>query len=308
MINNKQKEFVFRLWTRHATGKNLSTKEYEIMNAWEQDALSAMNPAAVKSAKLETMQELDARFALSHGHSVGVRKKYVWQAAAVIILLFSVGGWFIYDNVFKPDIYTAVAANNKITLEDGTTVTLLPGASLTVEKSFPADTREVRLQGDAVFAVAKSAQHPFIVYADGFTTRVLGTVFKISQSGKVKSVDLYEGKVAVSSGTALLSYLSPQQKWTNFGVPNATAVIPIKFKKVNATAIAPALIFNDVPFRSVAQVLEEAYAVKLQYPENLSDKKITADLSGGTQEENIEAIAFTAGLQVYKEGTVYYFK
>lgn len=307
MINNKQKEFVFRLWTRHAAGKNLSAKENEIMNAWEQDALSAMNPAAVKSAKLETMQELDARFALSHGHSVGLRK-YVWQAAAVIILSLSVGGWFTYDAYFKPDIYTAGAQNSNITLEDGTTVTLLPGASLTVQKSFPADTREVRLQGDAVFAVAKSAQHPFIVYADGFTTRVLGTVFKISQSGKVKSVDLYEGKVAVSSGTALLSYLAPQQKWTNFGVPNATAVIPIKFKKVNATAIAPALIFNDVPFRSVAQVLEEAYAVKLQYPENLSDKKITADLSGGTQEENIEAIAFTAGLQVYKEGTVYYFK
>lgn len=307
MINNKQREFVFRLWTRHATGKNLSQKEHEIMNAWEQDALSAMNPAAVKSAKLETMQKLDARFALSHGHSVGLRK-YVWQAAAVIILLFSVGGWLVYDTCFKPDVYTALAANNTITLEDGTAVTLLPGATLTVEKSFPTDTREVRLQGDAVFAVAKSAEHPFIVYADGFTTRVLGTVFKISQSGKVKSVDLYEGKVAVSSGTSSLSYLAPQQKWTDFGVAYATAVIPIKFKKVHSTAIAPALIFNDVPFRSVAQVLEETYAIKLQYPENLSNKKITADLSGGTKEENIEAIAFTAGLQVYREGAVYYFK
>lgn len=307
MINNKQKEFVFRLWTRHAAGKNLSAKEHEIMNAWEQDALSAMNPAAVKSAKLETMQELDARFALSHGHSVGLRK-YVWQAAAVIILFVSVGGWFTYDAYFKPDVYTAGAQKSNITLEDGTAVTLLPGASLTVEKSFPADTREVRLQGDAVFAVTKSAEHPFIVYADGFTTRVLGTVFKITQSGKVKSVDLYEGKVAVSSGTSSLSYLAPQQKWTDFGVANATAVIPIKFKKVHSTAIAPALIFNDVPFRSVAQVLEETYAIKLQYPENLSNKKITADLSGGTKEENIEAIAFTAGLQVHKEGSVYYFK
>lgn len=308
MKNTQKKEFVFRLWTRQASGENLSPKEQEVMDAWERHTLHTMDAAVADTAKQETMHELQSRFIFKqHSHTPGFRR-YVWQAAAAIILLFSVGGWLVYDNLFKPDVFTAVAANNKITLEDGTVVTLFPGASLTVEESFPADTREVRLQGDAIFSVTKSAQHPFIVYADGFTTRVLGTVFKISQSGKVKSVDLYEGKVAVTSGKASLSYLAPQQKWTNFGVANATAVIPIELKKITSKAIAPALVFNDVPFRNIAVVLEETYAVKLQYPENLSDKKITADLSGGTQEENIEALAFTAGLQVHKEGSVYYFK
>lgn len=308
MIDNKKKRaFVFRLWTKQANEEYLSAKEQELINQWQSSAMQQLDVTQMHHAKEEVYSIFEVPAETSKTNT-NLFRKYAWQAAAVIILLFSVGGWLVYDNLFKPDVYTAVAANNKITLEDGTVVTLLPGAQLIVEKSFPAETRQVQLRGDAVFAVTRSAQHPFIVYADGFTTRVLGTVFKISQSGKVKSVDLYEGKVAVSSGKASLSYLAPQQKWTDFGIPNATAVIPIKLKKAENKTLAPTLIFNDVPFRTVAAVLEEAYTVKLQYPENLSDKKITADLSGGTQEENIEALAFTAGLQVHKEGTVYYFK
>lgn len=128
------------------------------------------------------------------------------------------------------DKYYAESANRKIILADGSVVILLPGSQLTVEKSFPQDTRIVDLKGNAVFTVAKS-KHPFIVHAEGFSTKVLGTVFKITQTGNSKTVDLYEGKVAVSYAGAPVAFLKPHQKWTNFGISRTAAVISYEKEK-----------------------------------------------------------------------------
>ncbi|HCN47525.1 MAG TPA: histidine kinase [Chryseobacterium sp.] len=303
--------FVFRLWAREVSGEKMSEKEEEVLKYWKGHAEKDLDGVHMQEARERVLAELEHYFASSP--TIGHRKNFqnrVYRIAAVIILLLTVGGLFTYHTFIKPDIYLATLENRIVHLEDGSVVTLLPGAELTVEKSFPAATRLVSLKGDALFSVAKSKTHPFIVQADGFSTKVLGTVFKISQSGRKKAVDLYEGKVAVSSAGVPVSYLKPNQKWTNFGVAHTAAVISFTSDKASGKQLPEllALSFNDVPLKEVITVLEGNYNTKIHYPKEAEDRKITADFTGGTVSENIESLAFILGFEVQMKDNAYILK
>lgn len=303
--------FVFRLWQREVSEEIISEKETELLDLWKINVEKDLNANHILESKARVLVVLESYLTQTTyiNHPNGFRK-YFYQIAAVILLLFSVGGIFSYNTFFRPDVYVAEKGNQKVYLKDGSVVTLFPGAELTVEKSFPADTRVVALKGDAIFSVAKSKKHPFIVRADGFSTKVLGTVFKITQSGNDKAVDLYEGKVAVSYVGAPVTFLKPNQKWTNFGVSRTAAVI--SFTKANtSTQKLPSLLslsFNDVMLKDVAEVLQKNYSISIIYPKELAEKKITADFTGGNTDENIEALAFILDLEVQKEKQTYIFK
>lgn len=305
--------FVFRLWEREVSEDSISEKENDLLKQWKNLAEKDLDIVHLKESRERILSGLEHYFSQTDSISVSSVKSFtthLYKMAAVIILLLSLGGFFTYIMFIKPDVYIAKSGNRIVHLEDGSVVTLLPGAELTVEKSFPASTRVVDLKGDAVFSVAKSKKHPFIVRAEGFSTKVLGTVFKISQSGKKKSVDLYEGKVAVSSPGVPVSFLVPNQKWTNFGIAHTTAIISLKPVK-NSANKAPAILslsFNDVPLKEVVAVLESNYQTRVQYPKEAEDKKITADFTGGTVGENIESLAFILGLEVQKKENTYILK
>ncbi|WP_228458976.1 FecR family protein [Chryseobacterium bernardetii] len=303
--------FVFRLWTREVSEEKISEKEKEILKRWKIHAEKDLDEADLQESKERVLAGLEHYF-VSY-EKVGYRNslhKNTYKIAAVIILLLTLGGLFTYHTFIKPDIYLAVSDNRIVHLEDGSVVTLLPGAELTVEKSFPASTRVVGLKGDAIFSVAKSKTHPFIVHAEGFSTKVLGTVFKVTQSGKKKAVDLYEGKVAVSSVGVPVSYLKPNQKWTNLGIARTTAIISFAPDKASGKQHPKllSLSFNDVPLKEVITVLEGNYSTKIHYPKEAEDRKITADFTGGTVSENIEALAFILGFEVQKNDNVYILK
>ncbi len=305
--------FVFKLWEREVSEDSISEKENKLLRLWRTQTEKNLDAIHMKESKERVLSGLEYYFPQTDSISISSVKSFtthLYKMAAVIILLLSLGGIFTYTMFIKPDVYIAKSGNRIVRLEDGSVVTLLQGAVLTVEKSFPASTRVVDLKGDAIFSVAKSKTHPFIVRADGFSTKVLGTVFKISQSGKRKAVDLYEGKVAVSTPGVPVSFLKPNQKWTNFGIAHTRAVISLKPVKNSADRIAAilSLSFNDVPLKEVVVVLESNYHTKVQYPKEAEDKKITADFTGGTVGENIESLAFILGLEVQKKENTYILK
>lgn len=303
--------FVFKLWMREVSEEKISEKEDAILSQWTAQTEKDLDKIHMKESKERVLSALELYFIQPVKTApIYQFKQYVFTAAAAIILLMSIGGILTYNAFMKPDIYTADSGNRKVYLADGSMVTLLKGAELTVDKSFPASTRIVDLKGDAIFSVAKSKTHPFIVRADGFSTKVLGTVFKISQSGKDKSVLLYEGKVAVSYAGAAVSYLKPNQKWTNFGIAHTAAVISVTAEKKSGTQKSELLTlsFSDVSFKEVAEVIQDNYKIKIMYPKEMSDRKITADFTGGTVDENMEALAFILGLEVHKEDHIYTLK
>jgi transmembrane sensor len=82
----------------------------------------------------------------------------------------------------------------RLMLGDGSVVALKAGAK--VEVKFTPQERHVRLVGgEAHFAVAKDPGRPFVVDADRFAVRAVGTAFSVALDRETVSVLVTEGKV-----------------------------------------------------------------------------------------------------------------
>nr|WP_199156173.1 FecR family protein [Pedobacter sp. ASV2] len=222
---------------------------------------------------------------------------YSTIAASIMFAVLSLIG---YNTMIKPDVYLAELQNSEIKLSDGSVVNLYQGGKLTVEKSFAADTREVFLEGNAVFHVAKSKEHPFIVHGKGYETKVLGTVFKVTQEGKTFNVDLYEGKVLVyrKGHSKEPIVLMPLQTFSNLGIPQVASVSQTENIKSASKDKSAAFTFNECPLRDAVLVIEKTYGIKIYYPTELENTKITIRLPSTTAERFIQSLAIQLNLNI----------
>lgn len=303
--DNKLKAFIFFFWSREISGEKLTENESALSKLLEDSALKDLDTHHFNQTKKQILLNIKHQNDTANFHThFTLPEMFKFMSAAILVLLLSLSGIAVYKTYFKPDVYFAKSSDLKVSLKDGSVVNLLKGAELTVEKSFPEDTRLVSLKGDAIFSVAKSKIHPFVVQADNFNTKVLGTVFKISQSGIKKSVDLYEGKVAVAYEGTALSYLKPNQVWTNFGISRTAAIYSKKTdeKTGKQVTVIESLSFNEVPFGEIINVIKEYYKINIIYPIEIASKKISANLKGSV-DDNIDILAFAVGLEVEKHNT-----
>ena len=98
----------------------------------------------------------------------------------------------------------------KLTLSDGTEVWLNAATRLRFPFHFGKSTREVYVEGEAFFNVAKDAERPFIVRTALNTVQVLGTSFNINtyHTGTVKTA-LVTGSVVARGKTGEKQTLQP---------------------------------------------------------------------------------------------------
>lgn len=88
----------------------------------------------------------------------------------------------------------------KITLADGTEVWLNSVSTLKFPTIFAKESREVYLEGEGFFKVAKNKNCPFIVHTPNSKIRVLGTTFNVNTyHPKSMVVSLLEGKVSLQA-------------------------------------------------------------------------------------------------------------
>lgn len=221
---------------------------------------------------------------------------------SVTILLLLFGSILAYNKFLRSDIYSANDKTLTIKLADHSQVTLLKGARLTVEKSFPAETRDVFLEGDAIFHVAKSKSHPFIVHGKGYETKVLGTIFRIIQKDALFNVDLYEGKVQVTRSGKTKEYfvLKPKETFSNLGDQKVALIFPTRKIGLENKASKASVSFRDYDLKQATSVIEKIYGIKIIYPENTSNSKISIIAREETGEKLLEKIAVQLNLNIKK--------
>ena len=107
-------------------------------------------------------------------------------------------------------INTKKGERKSLVLVDGTKIWLSPSSTLEYPDQLTGNLREVKLEGEAFFEVAKDKKHPFVVHSGRMDTRVVGTSFNIqSFKGQLNStVTVVTGIVKVNSKG--LSNVGPQ--------------------------------------------------------------------------------------------------
>ena len=101
-------------------------------------------------------------------------------------------------------------------LSDGTRVWINSASVLRFPSAF-GDTRDVFVEGEAYFEVAKDANRPFIVHTDHFATRVLGTSFDVTTAPRAdgsSAVVLVEGSVAIDVANGESVTLNPSERFS----------------------------------------------------------------------------------------------
>jgi ferric-dicitrate binding protein FerR (iron transport regulator) len=105
----------------------------------------------------------------------------------------------------------------RITLADGTKVTLNAGARLSYPERFSGAQRAVTLTGEAFFEVTENQEKPFVITAGAVSTRVLGTSFVVN-APRADSVlvTVLTGKVALSEtgGAGRRLVMTPGERGT----------------------------------------------------------------------------------------------
>lgn len=155
------------------------------------------------------------------------------RIAAVVLLAFGLG--VLADNIlsrvhFKSDlaqqqeIIVPLGSKSKIKLPDGTSVTLNAGSRLTYKTTYGKSKREVWLEGEGYFSVAKDKNKAFIVKTGYLDIQALGTEFNVKAYPNEKSIQttLVEGSIKIDKNffnasdkkTESSVILKPKEKYT----------------------------------------------------------------------------------------------
>ncbi|MBZ4037336.1 DUF4974 domain-containing protein [Flavobacterium sp. 17A] len=178
----------------------------------------------------------------------------------------------------------------KVALSDGTTVNINAGSSLKYPIQFiKGHNREVVLEGEAFFDVAKDKTHPFIVKTRGVAVKVLGTKFNVSSYSEDTDINtvLVEGSVSLSDvkNANKNAMLVPGEKgsWNAEGNQIAINKVDTRFY---TEWINGEIVFRKTPFRDIIIKLERTYGVKIENKRtDILDKKFNASFN-----KNIESI------------------
>jgi transmembrane sensor len=190
---------------------------------------------------------------------------------------------------------TPSRTKSRIYLSDGTVVTLNSETTLKYPSAFDGATREVYLDGEAFFDVAKDAAHPFIVHAGKMNIRVLGTAFNVKSylNDKDMETTLIRGaiEVTLSDRPSDRIILKPNEKLilsnTAFKKPQIDPSTPVAeestgtdtdysltnlthFKSNDTTIVETSwvnneLVFKDEDFGELANRMERWYGVKIKF-------------------------------------------
>ncbi|MCK0159229.1 FecR family protein [Allomuricauda sp. F6463D] len=187
------------------------------------------------------------------------------------------------ENIRSNTIRVPYGKNLSITLHDGSVVMLNSGSSLTYPSSFAGmDIREVQLEGEAFFEVAKNPKQPFIVKTESMYTQVFGTVFNVSayKEDGTSEVVLVEGSVGVGNpgmvNSESLKMLKPSQKASKLlGDKNDFIVEDVNISPYISWTKG-ILAFENESMGQIIKRLQRHYDIKINNKyEALADRRFT---------------------------------
>lgn len=233
--------------------------------------------------------------------SIGFR----WRIAASIALVITVSTialvWMWKSESPAPvalrEVSTQPGEKHLLRLTDGTVVRLNSKSTLRFPESFDGlAAREVVLEGEAYFQVAKDAKHPFVIRSSGVETQVLGTAFNLRSTSETVTVTVAEGKVAVTAGNKRFE-LQPFDKIIYY-TSNSTWQSGKTDLERELAWQKNTLIFENQSLSEVVDALANWYGVSISMQnEAIGRCRITGKFTNEPLENVLKAISYSLDIQ-----------
>ena len=217
-------------------------------------------------------------------------------------------GWHIAD-LRKPETFEMVAERGQkssLTLPDGSKVWLNSASKLTYTSDYNSKDRNIILDGEAFFDVARNENLPFIVHANGMAVQALGTKFNVkaySDETEVTAI-LVEGSVKASAaGVDLLllpyfvaSYDRSTDEMVSTYVSDREHAVPW---------IKNEILFSNDSLKDIASVLERMYNVTVVFEnEKIADYTYTGLIRYNSLQQILELISGTSPVKYEIDGNI----
>lgn len=267
---------------------------------------------------------------------------YFAKIAAVVIFFFAIGGgvgYIISNRLNKQkisccEIEVPFGAISMVTLPDSSKVWLNAGSKLKYQNSFNNENRQVFLEGEAYFKVAKKKELPFIVNTDNLDILAVGTEFNVkaysnentiettliegcvSVLNKKKNGDIYSKKVCLRPSQKAI-YIKCQQELQLEEIENIKSTTPeiSSLEKGNLYVASEIdtnpviswkydrLIFQGEKLNSIAVKLERKYDVTISFnSDEIKKFKFTGTLEDETITQVLDVIKLTAPIDYKLDG------
>lgn len=253
-----------------------------------------------------------------------VKRNFRKWVAVLSVLVVMLGGYCIYLLSIKypqkagkaamAAIYTRDGSRSRAQLPDGTEVWLNGGSRLTYNPDMNnLENREVTLEGEAFFDVAKNAAKPFSIHTSRMDIKVLGTSFNVKAytgdqtteatliTGAVEVIlnDGMERNVKLTPNQKIILQHAPADKLTQ---PNLVAGYKVENIHSNTQDSMVAetawcdnyLVFDNDNFEDIALKMERWYGIKIHLNGNkLKQYHFTATFKNESFSEVLEALKVT---------------
>lgn len=249
-----------------------------------------------------------------------------WMQFAASVAFIMLLGWAVYSVMIKreekPQLgqqdsmiersgsltekVNSTSQTMELALSDGSKISLAPKGRIRYPERFDGERREVFLEGEAFFDIARDPGHPFLVYANGLVTKVLGTSFRIKAYGGSRevTVEVRTGKVSVfaQSDPHLKEKVADKQLQGVVLTPNQKIIYARNEVKMVKTLVEkpeivvakeeiPQFEFEDTPASDVFNTIARAYGIDILYDEALlKDCPLTARLDNQTLHDKLSII------------------
>ncbi|MGE5943056.1 MAG: FecR family protein [Flavobacteriales bacterium] len=263
---------------------DLNDQELEAFkNLEDYDDLIKLNNGlqVFKVGDFDTSKELENILStIKTKKAVDTKKQTHWfkpfmRVAAILAICFSL---YYYTTTLDTNITTEVAQKTTVDLPDESTAILNAKSLLAFNKKSWKNQRDVELEGEAFFKVAKGST--FNVITKSGTVTVYGTQFNVKQRDNYFEVICYEGLVGVI-------YNSKETKLKagdSFLIIDGKIIAKEKENRTTPSWLNNESQFKSIPYKEVLAEFERQYGVTFNQ-QNIDNKQL---FTGNFTHENID--------------------
>ncbi len=202
-----------------------------------------------------------------------------------------------------------------VTLDDGTLVHLNYNTRLIYPEKFGHDNRNVILEGEAYFMVAKDKSRPFVVHTPQGDIQVHGTEFNVKTIGHERDDDsmsetnivLVKGSVGVTTANGKELMMKPGEQCK---ITDTQCVVENVDVEPYVAWNTGTFVFEDCPLERMMKVLSHWYGFEVVYEkEDVKKERITGDFDKYIKPNQLlDAISKSSGLTIRRENNTIFIK